>query len=263
MIYINKKNLYIRVILALVIIASVWISFQGGIDFVNAKASASDVPEPYDATNPLTKKALQQHVSATALNNNYTVEYNKTVRTKDFIIEEHNRLIELSNVNTVGYKSERHRGESVDNNYEEMYENSEKLYTNTNGEITTKDVESDGYKSPVVKNQFVNAGYGLNNFDVFTWTVTEVTEDKIVYDLARADAVAVPELSTIDSAEGQIVINRDEQYIEDIQVYLTGSSKEYPTDTVSVNYTYTVDSGNTDVSQPEWVPTTSATEETA
>lgn len=266
MIYINKKNLYIRVVLALVIIASVWISFQGGIDFVNAKASASDVPEPYEATNPLTDKVLQQHVSATALNKNYSVEFEHTVRTGDFVIKENRRLIEISNVNTVGYKSEEYSGQTVEDRYTKQYETESMLYTNKNGEITKTKRGGEDYKSPVLQNQFVNAGYGLNEFNVFTWTVTEVTEDTITYDLARADAVAVPQLSTIDDASGELVINRNKNYIETINVHLYGSSRDYPTDRVYVNYSYTVDSGGIDVYQPEWLPegaTTSTTTESS
>lgn len=257
MIYINKKNLYIRVILALVVIASVWVSFQGGIDFVNAKATAEDVPEPFDATNPLTEKALQQHVTATALNSSYTVDFNKTVRTGAFVVQEQNYLTRLSNANTVAYTSESYSGQDVENRYTEQYETETMLYENKNGEITTTERGGDEYKSPILQNQFVNASYGINEFSVFTWTVTEVTDDKIVYDLARADAVAVPQLSTIENASGELVVNRNKNYIENIEVHIHGSSRDYPNDRVYIRYNYDVSSGNTDVTRPEWVPESS------
>lgn len=266
MIYINKKNFYIRVIMALVIIASVWLSFQGGIDFVNAKASASDVPDPYEPTNPLTEKALQKHVSSTALNNYYSVEFKQTVRTDEYTIKEHTYDIEISNSETVGFKSEEYSGTSVENRFTEKYETSEMLYTNDNGEVTETERGGEDYSSPILQNQFVNAGLGVNEFNVFTWTVADVTEEKLVYDLARADAVAIDNLSTIDSASGEIIINRETGYIETMEVYISGSSAEHPTETVYVTYTYDVTTGDTvSVTQPDWLPegaTTSASETT-
>lgn len=252
MIYINKKNLYIRVILALVVIASVWLSFQGGVDFVNAKATA-DVPDPYEPTNPLTKKALQKHVTSVALNNNYTVDYKKSIRTEHSQLERDIFLVKVSNTETKGYKLEQTTGKEVDTKFKEQYETKESIYTNEDGEITTTKREED-FDSPILQNQFKNAGHGLNTFKVFTWTVTEVTEDKIVYDLARADAVAVPSLNTIDNASGKIVINRDTGYIETLQVHLFGSSTDHPNETVYVHYTYDVSSGDTEVSEPNWIP---------
>lgn len=250
--YINKRNLLIRFVMALIVVASVWLALQGGIDYVNAKSTSYDLPEGYSATDPLSDKALQTHVSNTALNENYSIRFDSTVTVPSQTIESRSFTLDVNNIDRLGFKQISETGSQVERRTIEEYETEDTIYTNKNGDITTDSKQND-YDSPILENQFVTANYGLTTFRAFTWTVEETTEDEIVYTIARADAVGIPYLTTIDTVDGELVINRDKGYIKNINVDVWGSGRQYPLETIYVSYSYDVSTGETEVQKPNWV----------
>lgn len=252
---INRNNLYLRGILTLVVGIAVVISLFGGIEFLLAVASddSADLPEGYSATDPVSDPIIQSNGVALATDTQkYTYRYSQRSATSTHPIDGSATTVSADLTEQVGVRirsSDSQSGEERD----EIYETEDTIYQNTNGEITTQSKSEVDVQSPVLENHIQNAAVVLKPFSQFKWALDDVSNNQATYTLSRADSANIPNIQTIRTAEGELVLDTENGIITEISIIATGTNPSQPATTpVTTQYQYNAET-DAEITPPEWI----------
>lgn len=251
----SNKLFYVALGLASIFVVIMFTLSIGGFNpSVGVVAESPEYPDGMSHTNPFTETAFQKHSVTLPLQySDYRYSFGKQVTSNHRGIVESNwthRRFSQTGTPNVLISKQKSGSNTTEQTY--IYETQEKMLEYDGSEVTTSDRES------VLKNQVIVSVDMVEQITHIRWSADSTTtlsngDKAIKYTPGHVQTNQIDHLTSVNSVDGELLVNQETGVITSYEVNIRGTSNEYSSsESILITYEY-VFTKSDPLEKPDWV----------